>query len=204
MNAPHRLPADQPTAAPRRAFLWSLGASVISLILAAGAVLPALWTWLDPLWRRSRPPRAAGAAPAIGEGYYRVAPLDSIPADGVPRRFAIVADRVDAWNYLPAKPIGAVYIRRDPQQTDKLQVFQSICPHAGCSVATVQEAEGTMFHCPCHNSSFAADGHRVARPGKKNPSPRDLDELAYKIDNGYIWVEYKEFYTGRPEKVAKL
>lgn len=188
-------------ATPRRSFLWSFGATVVGLILAAAAVVPAIWVFFDPLLRRSRPPRGARRPATVGEGYYRVARLDAIAPGGIPQRFAVLADRIDAWNYTPSQPIGAVYIRR--LEDGRLQVFQSICPHAGCSVAAVETAEGPAFHCPCHNSSFAVDGHRVARPGKKNPSPRDLDQLNYQIVDGEVWVEYKEFYTGRPVKVVK-
>src|SRR5690606_36957856 len=133
-----------------------------------------------------------------GEGFYKIATLDAVPDDGVPRRFPVLAHRLDAWNYTPNQPIGAVYLRRVSGQD--LQVFHSTCPHAGCSVSAV----GSAFHCPCHNSSFDCDGKREARPGKKNPSPRDLDQLAYQVVDGNVWVEFKDFYTGREEKTPKI
>ncbi|GIW91107.1 MAG: hypothetical protein KatS3mg109_1539 [Pirellulaceae bacterium] len=192
-------PARGPT--PRRSFLWSLGAWVVGLVLAAGALVPSIWVFIDPLLRKPRAPRGSGGPRTGPEGFVRVAPTEAVPADGLPHRFAVFRDQVDAWNYFPQQPVGAVYVRRLDNQT--FQVFQAICPHAGCTVAAVQTAEGPAFHCPCHNSSFAIDGKRMSRPGKKNPSPRDLDELQYQVIDGELWVEYKEFYTGRPEKVAK-
>ena len=53
------------------------------------------------------------------------------------------------------------------------------------------------YHCPCHNSSFAADGKR----DPKSPSARDLDSLPVKIkEDGQVWVKYQDFKTGDKEK----
>ncbi len=187
-----------PTRGERRGFLWSLGAVVVGGVASLGGVLSGLWTFLDPLARKGRQPLVSGSGGGAGDGYYRVAPLDAVPEDGLPRRFPVLANRLDAWNYTPNQPIGAVYLRREPGRD--LQVFHSTCPHAGCSVSAV----GSAFHCPCHNSSFDLNGKREARPGKKNPSPRDLDQLAYKIVDGDVWVEFKDFYTGRAEQTPKI
>lgn len=186
---------------PRRSFLWSLGAVVVGTVISLAGLASGLVVFLDPLLRKRRIPRAYQTGSQAGEGYYRVAPLSAVPEDGLPRRFPVVAARVDAWNFVPNQPIGSVYLRREPGK--ELIVLQSTCPHAGCSVSAVTTPEGAAFHCPCHNSSFDLSGARMARPGKKNPSPRDMDSLAYKIIDGEIWVEYKDFFTGRAEKVAK-
>ena len=86
-------------------------------------------------------------------------------------------------------------------------VFQATCPHAGCSVGA--SPDGSAFYCPCHNSSFDLEGRKQDRPGKKNPSPRDMDQLQY--DEGMlnkpepeIWVRFVEYYTGRHDQKAKL
>ncbi len=184
---------------PRRNFLWVLGALITGAISGLAGLLSGLWVFVDPLVRRpGKPLRAGGEVSGPGEGYYRIARLDSIPADGVPRRFAVIADQVDAWNFVPDQPIGAVFLRREGDDT--LQVFHSTCPHAGCSVSVAN----TAFHCPCHNSSFDFSGSREARPGKTNPSPRDLDQLEYQIVDGEVWIEFLDFYTGRPEKTPKI
>lgn len=194
----HQTPSRSPATAPRRDFLWSLGAVVVGGVVGVVGVLSGVWTFLDPLARRTRLPLGAGSGSGPGEGYYRITALSAVPEDGVPRRYPVLANQVDAWNYTPNQPIGAVYLRR--VSGGELQVFHSTCPHAGCSVSPV----GTAFHCPCHNSSFNFDGQREARPGKKNPSPRDLDQLEYKVVDGDVWIEFKDFYTGREEKTAKI
>jgi Rieske Fe-S protein len=161
---------------------------------------------LDPILRKPRKPTAhASDGGSGGEGYVRVASIDAVPDDGVPRRFSVIDDQQDAWNFTPDQPIGAVYVSRDEGDADgeSIRVLHATCPHAGCSVATADTPNGLMFQCPCHNSSFALDGERVNRPGKNNPSPRDLDVLESKIVEGDVWVEFKRFYTGREEKEAK-
>jgi len=191
--------ATEPTS--RRSFAWEIGALVVGAVTSLAGLAAGVTVFLDPLWRKPQPPERYRRSGGAGEGFYRVAALSSIPEDGKPRRFAVIADRIDAWNYTPDQPIGAVYLRRAAGQ--ELQVFHSTCPHAGCSVSSVESAEGGAFHCPCHNSSFDWEGKRVARPGKINPAPRDMDTLKYKVVDGDVWVEFKEFYTGRPKATPK-
>jgi Rieske Fe-S protein len=147
--------------------------------LAAGfAVL------LDPLRRKS----AAGQA-------IRVTTIEVLPADGVPRKFPVIASRTDAWSKYPNAPIGAVYLRRT--QDDKVEALNAVCPHAGCFVDFSEER--SEFLCPCHASSFAVDG-KIARPG--SPSPRALDSLEVKVDDdGVVWVTFQNFLAGRSDKV---
>jgi menaquinol-cytochrome c reductase iron-sulfur subunit len=203
MNAIDRPPTESLAEPPRRDFLWSFGALIVGAATGLVGLVSGAWVFLDPLLRRPQKPLSfREEKPGIKPGYVRVATLEAVPEDGVPRRYPVIADRIDAWNFMPSQPVGTVYMRRETGQD--LQVFHSTCPHAGCSVSTVESSEGSSFHCPCHNSSFDATGKREARPGKKNPSPRDLDQLEYQIVDGAIWVEFKDFYTGRPEKVAKL
>jgi menaquinol-cytochrome c reductase iron-sulfur subunit len=183
----------------RRSFLWSLGAIVVGTVTGLAGLVSGVWVFLDPLMRRpGKPVRAGDGVRGPGEGYHRIARLEAIPADGTPRRFPVIADRIDGWNFTPDQPIGAIFIRRG--EGEDLQVFHSTCPHAGCSVSVAD----TAFHCPCHNSSFDLDGVRQTRPGKVNPSPRDLDQLAYEIVDGDVWVEFQDFYTGRAEKTPKI
>lgn len=192
---------------PRRDFLWEIGAVVVGGIAGLAAMGSAIAVALDPILRKPKKPAAyANSKSDAGEGFVRIASVEAVPADGVPRRFSVIDDRRDAWNFMPDRPIGAVYISRDQGDSDgqSIRVLHATCPHAGCSVATADTPQGLMFQCPCHNSSFGIKGERVNRPGKKNPSPRDLDVLENKVIDGDVWVEFKNFYTGREEKEAKL
>lgn len=171
----------QPGSAPRRGFLAGAGA-----IAAAGLALVApLWSGLrvalDPLARSS------GEADLIP-----VAKLAAVPDDGVPHKFRVVTDRVDAWNTHRQLPVGAVYLRRTGNSVEALNV---VCPHAGCFVNVA--ADRSRFVCPCHKSSFDLSG-AVNDPA--SPSPRDMDTLDVEIRGDDVWVRFQNFLPGRAEK----
>ncbi len=186
MNLPPQPIVEHHGAADRRGFLVKLaavGAGLLAILIpSASGVL----VFLDPLRRRSK-----------RTGFVRVATLDSLPDDGLARRFPVIADRNDAWTHYPHEPIGAVYLRRVKDRTD-IQAFNAICPHAGCFVDfNAMERE---FQCPCHNSRFTPDGTRI--DPQSSPSPRDLDLLQVdpeKLKQGEIWIEFKNYLAGTPE-----
>ncbi len=169
----------------RRAFFTRAAAIVIGAVITFAA---GLFFFADPL-------RRGGAA----RGFIKVASLDSVPDDGVPRVFTVVANRTDAWSYFPSEPIGAVFLRRAKGDA-KLEVLQTTCPHAGCMLD--YSAAGADFKCPCHNSAFQLDGALAY-----GPSPRPMDSLTYEIRDNRgvkeVWVKFENFYPGIAEKVAK-
>ena len=182
------------------AVLVAMVTGAIGMLVPLGA---GLVTLLDPLLRRRSKPLSSAQSNA-GSDFVRLASLDAIPADGVPRRVTVLVDQVDAWNFTPSYPAGAVYVRR-LSGDDTVQVLHATCPHAGCSVAPSDDGEA--FHCPCHNSAFALDGTRVSKAGKENPSPRNMDELEVdteRLRQGELWVRYQDFLTGIEERKAKL
>jgi Rieske Fe-S protein len=192
---------------PRRSFVAKLTAVIVGAVVGLFGLVSGLVVFLDPLRGKDRTPeKYKGETSAGPPGYIRIASLEAIPADGVPRRFPVIADQINAWNFVPQQPVGAVYVRRQAD-SDSIQVFQATCPHAGCSVAT--SPDGSAFHCPCHNSSFDLDGKKQDRPGKQNPSPRHMDLLEYDQqmlsgDDPALWIKYQEFYTGLHEQKAKV
>ena len=149
---------------------------------AAGLLTPAaigLGTLLDPIRR----PSAAG-------GFVRITRLEALPEDGTPRKFQVLAERVDAWTRYPVAPVGAVFLRRAGPKV--VQAFNVICPHAGCHVDFLGDRK--VFFCPCHNSSFAVDG-AVGDP--RSPSPRGLDELDVELrQESEVWVKFQNFQAG--------
>ena len=168
----------------RRDFIAGIFASLIGSVLGLVPLGAGLVVLLDPLRRR-----------ASDTGAVRVASLEAVPADGVPRKFPVLATRVDAWNKYSQVPIGAVYLRRTPE--GKLLALNVVCPHAGCFVDFL--AESGHFHCPCHNSSFAVTG-KIDDP--TSPAPRGMDTLEAEVRNGKeIWVKFENFQAGRAEKV---
>lgn len=174
---------------PRRGFFSGAASIAIGTLIGAVPVAAGLATVVDPLRRKSAASKAV-----------RVAALDTLPQDGEPRAFPILADYVDAWNKVPHQPIGTVYLRRLPG-SDKVEAFNATCPHAGCMVSF--KPERNQFQCPCHTSAFEVDGSRVM----PCVSPRDLDSLKCEVrsEDGQpvVYVEFVNYYSGMHDKKAK-
>lgn len=170
----------------RRGFL----AKVLAVTCGGLAVLvpvgAGVWAFLDPLRRRG-----------AGSRLITVTELAAIPDDGVPRRFAVIAERKDAWTGHAAEPIGAVWLRRE-QGSGAVQALSATCPHAGCSVDMAPG--GGCFRCPCHNSQFTFSGAIVP----PSPSPRAMDELECQVGkDGAVAVHWQKFRAGVAAKVAQ-
>lgn len=169
----------------RRSFLKKLAANVIGAIITIFPFAAGIAVWLDPMRRKS----ATGGQPV------HVTSLTAVPDDGVPRKFAILASRSDAWNKSPETAIGAVYLRRE--KGGKPRAFNVVCPHAGCFV-DYSLARGGYF-CPCHNSTFALDG-KVNDP--RSPSPRGLDELEVEVrGDAEVWVKFQNYRAGIAQRI---
>lgn len=167
---------------PRRSFLTGLSALLVGGAAALAPIAAGAAALLDPLRRGGR-----------DRGMLRVARLGAVPESGVPRKFAIEADKVDAWTTYQNTPVGAVYLRRTESGIRALNV---VCPHAGCFVGLA--LDNSRFACPCHESSFDLDG-RIDNPA--SPAPRGMDELEVEIRNGdEVWVRFQNFLPGRDEK----
>lgn len=176
--------ADRPAAQGRRDFL----AKACTVALGGAAFLPpvigGIAVAIDPL-------RRAGS----GSDFVRVTTLDALPEDGVPRKFTVFADQVDAWNKVPDAPVGAIYLRRTGPS--EVSALHTTCPHAGCFVEFVPA--GNHFWCPCHNSEFTVDGS-IQSPS--SPAARPLDSLAVEIRNqNEVWVKFQNFQTGTARKI---
>lgn len=175
----HVMPGDD-----RRGFFKKILAGIIGAVLGLVPLGAGLTVFLDPLRRKA----AAG-------GMVQIATLDALPSDGVPRKFPVLASRTDAWNKFSQVPIGAVYLRREPD--GKLQAFNVVCPHAGCFVDFLPDRGSYL--CPCHNSTFNVEGKIADR---SSPAPRGLDSLEVEVRNGKeLWVKFQNFQAGRAEKI---
>ena len=177
----HVAPPVQPA---RRDFLKKFLASVIGALITVVPFAAGLAVFLDPLRRKG-----------AGGGMIRVTTLEALPDDGVPRKFPILAARVDAWNQFSETPIGAVYLRHT---TDGgIQAFNVVCPHAGCFVDFLPDRN--QYLCPCHNSAFSVTG---AIADRSSPAARGLDALEVEVRNQKeVWVKFQNFQAGRAEKV---
>jgi Rieske Fe-S protein len=201
-DAQGKKPDNDPESKPRRNFFYEIASIVAGAAVGLAPVLAGLFSFLDPLTRKPEvPEKYRREDDDAKEGYIKVCALGALTVGGTPQRFPVIDDQIDAWNFTPNQAIGSVYIQRFGEKD--LRVFNTTCPHAGCSVS----CDGTAFNCPCHNSAFDLDGSKlVSDSGRENPSPRALDTLeidSEKLADGEIWVEFKNFYTGRDEKIAK-
>jgi menaquinol-cytochrome c reductase iron-sulfur subunit len=75
----------------------------------------------------------------------------------------------------------------------EIAVYSPICPHLGCQVYFDREAK--QYVCPCHGSHFGLDGSRI-----NGPTPRGLDVLPSKIEQGGLMVQWVQYKPGTAEK----
>lgn len=178
-----------PGGEPRRSFMKESAALVIGGVAGLVPAVAGLLVWLDPVRRKTK---------SVGAPFLRVATLEALPADGVPRRFAVVTEKIDAWTRTAETPVGAVYLRRvaDGSPNGTITALNVVCPHAGCSVD--YQASRPGYFCPCHNSTFADDG-AINLPS--SPSPRGLDSLPVELRGREVWVRFQNFQTGRHDQV---
>src|SRR5882672_2622628 len=168
----------------RRDFIKKFLAVLIGAIAGLVPAAAGLAVFLDPLRRKSS---ASGAV--------RVTSLEALPNDGQPRKFPVVATRIDAWNKFSQVPIGAVYLRLT--NDGQVQAFDVVCPHAGCFVDFLPERG--KYLCPCHNSTFTVAG-KIDDPA--SPAARGLDSLDVEIRNQKeVWVKFQNFEAGSAEKI---
>jgi len=180
-------PSNSSLLEQRRGFLAKITALLAGAVALLTPAAVGILAFLNPLRQKSR----AG-------GFVRVTTFEAVPEDGAPRKFPVIADRTDAWNFFPNEPIGAVYLRRTGK--DRVEALQVVCPHAGCSIMVEAANDGHKFHCPCHAASFDLSGKRL---DAVSPSPRDMDRLETEIRDKDVWVKFQKFATGTVNKLAQ-
>ena len=174
-----------PSSPPRRNFLVEASAIVIGAVVGFAPLAAGMAFLLDPLLRRR--PTLQGASE---DGFLPVANIAELPSDGTPLRFAITADKVDAWNLFKKQTVGTVYLR---QIAGQVIAFNDTCPHLGCKV-DYKPATKTYF-CPCHASSFNLEGDKT-----NQIPPRGMDALETRVTDGRVWVKYQNFQRGIADK----
>lgn len=96
----------------------------------------------------------------------------------------------DGW--LTTKLHKAVWAIKQPD--GQVTVFSPLCTHLGCGYRW--DDPDKRFKCPCHGSVYDAAGRVLG-----GPAPRRLDVLPSKVENGKLFVIYKEFKAGLPNSV---
>jgi menaquinol-cytochrome c reductase iron-sulfur subunit len=170
---------------PRREFLGMATVAIGSLVAMALAI-PGVAYVLSPLRRKGE----EGASHTLTR-------LNQLEI-GVPRSFAIIEERQDAWVKYPREPVGSVWLVRQPVGSDPpVLALQAECPHLGCAINLKPDRTG--FLCPCHTSAFTLEG----RPTNRVP-PRPMDRLEIEVtsgDNPEIRVRFQRFRTATEEKI---
>jgi len=120
--------------------------------------------------------------------FIEVTGLDAL-STGEPKRIFFSEEVTDAFIVEPAT--SDVWVIKH-SETD-VTAFSPICPHLGCSYDW--QPSQKQFVCPCHASVFSTDGKVVS-----GPSPRGLDTLPVKIENGKLMLQWQRFEVGIAEK----
>ena len=86
---------------------------------------------------------------------------------GLPKRFP------EGHTYLSDEKIFVI------RKEGKVRALSAVCTHLGCTVGT----QGEGYHCPCHGSSFSADGGNTG-----GPAPRPLPWHPLEIGGGGVLI----------------
>ena len=124
----------------------------------------------------------------------KVTNLATLPEDGTPTKFEVVLEKVkDAWTTYTNIPAGAVYLSR---KGDEVTAYNLKCPHLGCAIDYRKNTND--YFCPCHNSTFGLDGSVTT---DNSPSPRGMDTMDTKVEDGVVWIRFQQFVPNIAEKV---
>jgi nitrite reductase/ring-hydroxylating ferredoxin subunit len=139
------------------------------------------------------------AAQSGGTGqFFPLAAVDAVTDK--PAKFSVIGDRQDAWITKAHQNIGSVFLVK---AGNEVKAFHSLCPHAGCMIQFGKKTnpntgtEEELFYCPCHSAHFAITGEKL-----DGVSPRDMDSLEVKVENGSVQVKFENYIFGIPEKRA--
>jgi Rieske Fe-S protein len=110
-------------------------------------------------------------------GWLDIGASSSLAEDG-PTAFAFICP-TDASDSRPERN-AVVFV--SAAGTHGVQALSNVCPHQGCRVHW-DDAQH-LFACPCHQASFAADGHVLA-----GPSQAPLEQFAARVRDGRLQIK---------------
>jgi cytochrome b6-f complex iron-sulfur subunit/menaquinol-cytochrome c reductase iron-sulfur subunit len=156
----------------RRRFLDALAAGAGAA--AAGA---AAWPFAAALFEPLLESEPAGDAPWVEVATDR-------QVRDAPMRAELRVPVRDGF-FTTLQEFGAVWLWR---AGGEIRALSATCPHLGCGIG--RDGRGG-FACPCHASRFGGDGVFVS-----GPSPRSMDPLPVRVENGRVLVQALRFSTG--------
>jgi len=175
----HRRDADTgailtPEGSRRRFFQWVTRAA--AGVIGLGLAVPLVGYLISPALKRRE------------NTWVDIGSVNEVPV-GEPAQLEYIATIRDG--YVETKTHKAVWAVK---QADGMAVaFSPMCTHLGCGYAW--DPGEKHFKCPCHGSVFDVSGHVLG-----GPAPRPLDRLPSKVENGRLFVIYKEFKSGVREQ----
>lgn len=164
-----------PIGTRRTFFRWVTGAA--ASLIGLGLAIPLIGYVISPALRRRAQP------------WVEVGGAGDLPV-GIPKQLEYVQTIQDGW--MQSQTHKAVWAVK--QADDRVTVFSPMCTHLGCGYRW--EDADHKFKCPCHGSVYDASGKVLG-----GPAPRPLDVLPSKIEDGKLFVIYKEFKAGLRKSV---
>jgi Rieske Fe-S protein len=162
----------------RRRFLERLSA-LGAAISAALVAVPVLRAIVPPVARR------------LSANWVKVADDTALLDIGVPIRVNFVQSVEDAW--VETRTLNGVWLYTD--DGEKFKAYNGHCTHLGCSY--VFDKDRKHFFCPCHRGEFDVKTGAVLA----GPPPRPLDELEVQVRDASVFVKYKDYRLGVPERI---
>lgn len=155
----------------RRSFIrWAIGG--IAGLIGAGLLIPLAGYVISPALKRRQ------------TSWADVGSVDALQA-GQPQELEFSSTVKDGWRTVAAKKV----IWAVKQSGGNIVTFSPLCPHLGCGFRW--DFDEKKFKCPCHGSIYDVTGKVLG-----GPAPRPLDVLPSKVENGHLFVIYKQFKSG--------
>ena len=167
------VPAEHSAPQSRRSFLGFMTTLMGAAITAVLGVVFAGYS-LFPVFKRF-----------TAEEWTDVGSIDEIP-DGEPTKKAVVISQDGGWGRFNSQQL--VWIEK---KGESLVVYSAACPHLGCTINAAESG----YVCPCHGSAWNREGSKVG-----GPTPRGMDTLEYRVEDGMLQVKYRLFRQGVPDK----
>jgi menaquinol-cytochrome c reductase iron-sulfur subunit len=166
---------SSPIGTRRTFFRWVTTAA--AGLIGIGLALPLIGYVISPALKRREQP------------WVEVGQAGDLPV-GIPKQLDYVQTIQDGW--MESRTQKAVWAVK--QADGGVVVFSPICTHLGCGYRW--DDGDRKFKCPCHGSVYNAEGMVLG-----GPAPRRLDVLPSKIEDGKLFVIYKEFKAGLSKAV---
>lgn len=163
----------------RRGFL-RLASAVGGSIIAVLVGIPVVGAFISPALAKAKP-----------DTWIKVADDTALLDIGTPIRVDFVQTQDDAW--VESRALISVWLYTE--DGDVFKAYNGHCTHLGCGYTLA--ADKKTFVCPCHRGQFDIKTGAVLA----GPPPRPLDELKVQVRDAAVYVQYRDFRLGVPERI---